>query len=151
MKKIYKYLSLFLSIFLIIILTCGNIKVNASFTQNQFHATTQVIGGVSLNCFEYDDPSLLPSTKQVYWVENQKVYHENITAVFTVIMNKKFGLAIKPSFLSNYFTWLNSTLFGGNITVLVDYFNGSAGFVYNGSEIVGIALSNLDGFSLNTA
>lgn len=147
MKKFRKYLSIYLSIFIFIIGCYKPIIVKADLTQNVFSQTTVSIGGVNVNAYEYTDPSLLSNTIQVYWVENNEVYRAPLDDAFTVIFNKTFGLAVKPSFLSNFLIALNGSLWGSGL-MLTEFFSGCPGFVYNGSSIVGVALDNLTNFSL---
>lgn len=148
MKKIKKYLSIYLSIF-IIFCSIPIFRVNATVTQNVFTSSTQSVGGVNLLSFEYDDPSLLPDNKMVYWVEDSAVVRAPINDIFTVLMNKKFGLAIKPNFLSNYLSFLNMNLWGSG-SELLRFFNGSAGFVFKNNTVVGVALDNLENYSLKS-
>lgn len=149
MKTKRKILSLILVLLISFIsFTKFGIVVNATVEQNSFSTSTVTIDGNNYSCFVYSDETLLPSTLQLYWVdENNEVCHALFADGITVALSKKLGLAIKPSFLTTLVDFITSPILGIN-SMVNSLFSGSIVRVVKNDTVVGIAINDLSGKKL---
>lgn len=149
MKTKRRILSLIL-VFLISFISFTNfgIVVNATVEQNSFSTSTVTIDGNNYSCFVYSDETLLPSTLQLYWVdENNEVCHSLFADGVIVALSKKLGMAIKPSFLTTLVDFVTAPIWGAS-ALANSLFTGSVVRVVKNDTVVGIAINDLSGKKL---